>query len=353
MNRSLFLPCWTSLLVCLVLHQHLSHLLVVTAENAEDAATEKKTRPNILLILADDVGTGDIGSVYWKSSSNNNHDDESTTTTTSKSSSNKRSAGAPAMPHIEQLASDSVLFTDAHSTPLCATSRYLLLSGNYNHRGTSIHGVWNFAFDEAQFTPGQQSIADVLREEAGYHTAMLGKWHLGGKLPRKNEEDSGKVDRSNILRNEDLDWTKPFPGGPQDIGFDTSYISIAGIQAPPYTFYQNGILTSNSSDIVSYEENSEHERASGTSKILIPGEGDFDWDSSAYNLKLFDETEDFLDNHELTRPDDPFFAYVALGSVHYPHSPPNYYRDGTPLAGRFENEHFAVLAEMNLVSAVG
>ena len=85
------------------------------------------------------------------------------------------------MPNLEQLVNDGVVFTDAHSTPVCAPSRYVLLSGNYAHRGTLYAGTWRLNYESSQFRDGQQSIADVLKAN-GYHTAMMGKWHLGGEL---------------------------------------------------------------------------------------------------------------------------------------------------------------------------
>ena len=96
------------------------------------------SRPNILLILADDVGTGDIP-VYWNSS-------------------------LVDMPHLDRLASMGVTFKDAHSTPLCAPSRYMLLSGNYAHRGARPNGMWGFWRNSNQFRKYEKSIADVLRD---------------------------------------------------------------------------------------------------------------------------------------------------------------------------------------------
>ncbi len=102
-----------------------------------------------MVILADDVGTGDIP-VYWDSSSVH-------------------------MPNIDKLAQMGVTFRDAHSSPLCAPSRYMLLSGNYQHRGRHYNGHWNLDYENNQFHSHQKSIAEVLRDLGGYHTAVFGK----------------------------------------------------------------------------------------------------------------------------------------------------------------------------------
>lgn len=121
--------------------------------------TRESSKPNILLVLADDVGTGEVPGY--------------------------RSSGKVEMPNIAaKLVKEGIVFTDAHSTPLCATSRYVLLSGNYQHRGFLSRGTWKANYESGQFVDGQKSIADVLRQYGNYHTAMLGKWHLGGKVLR-------------------------------------------------------------------------------------------------------------------------------------------------------------------------
>ena len=84
-------------------------------------------------------------------------------------------------PNLQRLAEKGITFQNAHSTPLCAPSRYMLLSGNYPHRGTNVHGTWEITSSmdrENQFLPEQKSIASVLRDQAGYHTFMAGKYHL-------------------------------------------------------------------------------------------------------------------------------------------------------------------------------
>ena len=116
---------------------------------------------------------------------------------------------------------------DAHRTPLCAPSRYSILSGNYPHRGTRVNGVWS-PRDKTQFRDGQMSIGNVFQDN-GYNTAMIGKWHLGAILP----PGGIKKQPDNILSNADLDWSLPLGGGPQDIGFNSSLMTAEGIQSPP------------------------------------------------------------------------------------------------------------------------
>jgi arylsulfatase A len=140
------------------------HMLVVALcflvsfSFADEESNNSVNNPNILLILADDVGTGDIP-FYWNEKS------------------------LVQMPNLRRLASQGVKFTDAHSTPLCAPSRYMLLSGNYAQRGVFPMGSWNLNVkNENQFMSYQKSIAEVLKTDANYETAMFGKWHMGGKI---------------------------------------------------------------------------------------------------------------------------------------------------------------------------
>ena len=87
----------------------------------------------------------------------------------------------------------------------------------------------------------------------------------------------------------------------------------------------------------------------GLSKIDRPGEGHEEWDSSAYNMILVSETEKFIDEHLQSNSSQPFITYVALGAVHIPHSPPDRYLDGTPIAGQHATPHLDVLSELDKV----
>ena len=115
----------------------------------KDTLAQKK-KPNVLIILADDVGTGDVPG-YWGNE-------------------------IVDMPNLRALQEKGVTFMNAHSTPLCAPSRYSLLSGNYPHRGERQFGTWDFKEGHNQFLDMQQSIAEMLKmNDESWHTSMFGK----------------------------------------------------------------------------------------------------------------------------------------------------------------------------------
>lgn len=154
---------------------------------ATAATAAPADRPNIVLVMVDDMGYGDPGCY--------NSDSKIPT------------------PHIDALARDGMRFTDAHAPgPLCHMSRYGLLTGRYPFR-TDV-SRWP---KQPLIEPGQTTIASLL-QAAGYHTAMVGKWHLGFR------EDG---------------YDKPLPGGPVDRGFDQYFGIRASTDIPPY-FYIRG-----------------------------------------------------------------------------------------------------------------
>jgi len=138
-------------------------------------------------------------------------------------------------------------------------------------------------------------------------------------------------------------------GGPQDIGFDSSVITIHGLSGPPYSFFRNGLPEATSKNI-KYWKSGKHRTPQGISIIRTSGDGDKGWDSTAYSMKLVDETTTFLDQHLAgPRAEDPFFAYIALGAVHTPYSPPNLFFGETRVKGRYPTTHMDMIFEVDLV----
>eukprot|EP00588_Corethron_pennatum_P004854 CAMPEP_0194284320 /NCGR_PEP_ID=MMETSP0169-20130528/27322_1 /TAXON_ID=218684 /ORGANISM="Corethron pennatum, Strain L29A3" /LENGTH=518 /DNA_ID=CAMNT_0039030103 /DNA_START=387 /DNA_END=1940 /DNA_ORIENTATION=- len=295
---------------------------------------------NIVLIFADDVGIGDIPGFC---------DDPPVP-----------------LPNIDELRKHGISFKNFHATPWCAPSRYSLLSGNYQFRGTSPLGQFR-AGTKSAFPNGEETVAQLLQKN-GYNTAMFGKWHLGGKYPQKVEESKRKsctqsnrltckankqentnsCTQANRLTCKAYDWTKPFQYGPQDIGFGTSEISIGGIQAPPYAYLVNGSLAVSQEDIVFYDPG-EYERPKGISEITKPGDGDKTWDSSNYNMKILQDNEIFLDSHLENNPASPFFSFLSLGAIHGPATPPDIFIDGTPVKNTQRYKHLDMVYELDLI----
>ncbi len=130
-----------------------------------------------------------------------------------------------------------------------------------------------------------------------------------GKAPTKEWFNPGNafyIPSKTILLEDQFDWTQPLEQGPQDIGFESSLISLGGIQEPPYTFFRNGKAQDLSNttiwDVGTYS------MPEGVSIIPKYGDGTVNWDSTAYNMALVNEAARFLDDHESNRKGDPFFA---------------------------------------------
>jgi arylsulfatase A len=170
-------------------------------------------QPNIVIILADDMGYGDVSSF-------NEH-------------------AAFKTPHIDRLAGQGVKFTQAYTTSsVCTPTRYGLLTGRYNWRSSLKNGVkWGYS---APLIPGERlTVADMLREN-GYHTAFVGKWHLGWDWHFTGEVPDN-LDDPNIRP--EVDFSRPIKNGPEDLGFHYSYGFSASLDMPPYVYVENSLPT--------------------------------------------------------------------------------------------------------------
>jgi arylsulfatase A-like enzyme len=185
----------------------------------------KSGLPNIVYILADDLGYGDV-SVY-------NHDGKINT------------------PNVDRLAREGMRFTDAHTTSsVCTPSRYSILTGVYPWRSRLPVGVLR-GYSRTLIDEGQPTVASMLKA-SGYRTGVVGKWHLGlDWVPKAAYKDSISPaynrDRLYGIREEmepgQIDFTQQTSGGPATQGFDYSYILPASLDMPPYCYLENDRLT--------------------------------------------------------------------------------------------------------------
>ena len=240
-------------------------------------------KPNILIIYADDLGYGDFSA----------QNPESKIPT----------------PNLDRLVEGGIRFTDAHSSSgICTPSRYALLTGRYHWRqGHGIvgshQGPW---FDEGRYT-----LADMLKEQ-GYHTACIGKWHLGWDWRAIRNPDADR------LAPDGHDWSKPIPGGPLERGFDY-YFGDDVPNFPPYAWIENDrILTAPSVPFTPIPEpqpgDEGGERMQGHD--CRPGAMVEGWRLDAVPPRLAERAVEWI--AEQKDSDRPFFLYWSWNGPHTP-----------------------------------
>lgn len=183
------------------------------------------SKPNIVYILADDMGYGDIGAY--------NPDSKIST------------------PNIDELARQGMRFTDAHSpSSVCTPTRYAIMTGTYPWRSRLPIGVLR-GYGRALIPEGNFTVGTLLQQQ-GYHTAVIGKWHLGLDWAIKDEHQAVLEPGSSIMNEhgmitdmnpEYIDFSKPPKGGPLSLGFDYSFILPASLDMEPYCYLHQDTLT--------------------------------------------------------------------------------------------------------------
>ncbi|HRN72166.1 MAG TPA: arylsulfatase [Ginsengibacter sp.] len=172
---------------------------------------QKSQQPNIVVIMADDMGYGDISAL--------NPDSKIHT------------------PVLDRLIKEGRYLSEAHtSAALCTPARYAFLTGRYNFR-TGITGVAS-GYSKPMIEYERETVASLLKK-AGYQTGIVGKWHLGLEwLPLDSAKPVFTKDDF-MPENLNVDYTKPVRGV-NEVGFDYSFISPAGNNLAPYCFIRNG-----------------------------------------------------------------------------------------------------------------
>lgn len=202
-----------------------------------------KNLPNVVIIFADDMGYGDVSAL----------NPEAKTKT----------------PNIDRLVTHGITFSDAHaSASVCTPSRYGLLTGRYAWRSEE-SGVIN-GFGGPVIDRNRPTLGNVF-QSAGYTTACVGKWHLGlewktrdGLYPAQDKESGW----SNV------DYSLPVLRGPNDYGFDYSYILPASLDMPPYVFLENHLAVDSQMILTSdiYKEEMENTEYAWDKKHTKPGD---------------------------------------------------------------------------------
>lgn len=274
-------------------------------------------KPNVILIFVDDLGYGDISCF--------NPEGKILTT------------------NIDKLAEHGMRFTDSHSSsPVCAPSRYSLLTGRYNFRSRLKYMV--LPGDSGPLIEADRKTMGHFFQENGYQTACVGKWHLGMEWATKEgygPQDHPEIDPSHydtirprksffptldnfddLVEGLDIDYTQPIIHGPNEFGFDYYYGMAASLDQPPYVYIENNQLTEPLTRWIGPTDFNRHALSDNTKwQYGMAGET-FDHDKVAQTLN--DKVLELIDGY--AKEEDPFFIYYPTPLVHTPLLPSEDFR---------------------------
>ncbi|MBK1827630.1 sulfatase family protein [Haloferula rosea] len=259
---------------------------VLLAMAAASQLVAEVTKPNIVLILADDLGYGDVQCLNPE-------------------------RGKIPTPHIDQLAAEGMIFTDAHSSSsVCTPTRYGLLTGRYNWR-TRLQRFVLYGYDKPLIAADRLTVAGLLQKN-GYTTACIGKWHLGMGLP-EGEPDPKITD------------------GPLTRGFGTFFGISASLDMPPYAFIDGDRFT---------------QPLTTTKTWMRTGAAAEDFEAIDVLPTFTRKAIDFIEAEAKT--DKPFFLYMPLTSPHTPIVPNKEWQKKSPIGryGDFVMETDAIVGEI-------
>lgn len=272
--------------------------LVLAAGSISSAQTAPK--PNVIFILADDLGYGDVSC----------YNPESIIQT----------------PRLDKLAAQGMRFTDAHTpSAVCTPTRYGLLTGRYAWRTRLKSGVQD-GFDPPLIEPGRPTVADFLRAQ-GYRTAAVGKWHLGFDWATKNGQPvawRGLVS-GGFRPGYDVDFARELKGGPLDHGFDEYFGISASLDMSPYCFIEGRRAVGNPS------EQTPEQRDLFLNQV--PGMRATGFTLEGVLPALTPHAVAFIEARG-KEPRQPFFLYLPLTSPHLP-IVPNREWSGKSAAGAY------------------
>ena len=252
--------------------------------------------PNILFILADDLGYGDVGC----------YNPESKIPT----------------PHLDRLAAQGMLFTDAHSpSTVCTPTRYSVLTGRMAFR-TGMRGVFTGAGGPCMIEKGRLTLGGMLQGR-GYETALFGKWHVGMTFFDKQGKAINKNGLEAVRR---IDYTRAIPDAPIHRGFDHFFGSVC---CPTtdwlYAFIDGDRIPVPPTGIIDRGPLPKHAYSRDNRPGMIaPG-----YSMEEIDLQFLDKSLAFLDTHAKKKEKKPFFLFHSTQAVHLPSFPADAFKGKT------------------------
>ncbi|GAB4470031.1 MAG: arylsulfatase [Armatimonadaceae bacterium] len=235
--------------------------------------------PNIVYILADDLGYGDVSCLNPESKIQT--------------------------PHLDRMASEGMVFTDAHSnSAVCTPTRYGILTGRYAWRTRLQRGVL-FGFDRPLIEPERLTVPQLLKEK-GYHTGCVGKWHLGLGWIRK---DGLPIVQDVTIHDPGVDYTVPLTVSPNDFGFDYYFGISASLDMAPYVYIENHRLTEQPDHETEGKPFPENWRRGPTAP---------DFRQEEVLTRLTEKAIGYIEERACETPRQPFFLYFPLSAPHTP-----------------------------------
>ncbi len=245
------------------------------------AAAAPVARPNIVYILADDLGWGDLGCY-------------------------NRFSAIPT-PNMDRLAREGMRFTDMHSpSAVCTPTRYGIMTGRYCWRSRLKEGVlWGYS--PSLIEEGRLTVPRLL-QQSGYTTGGIGKWHLG------------------LGNAEKVDYSQPLRPGPADHGFDYYFGIPASLDMDPYLYFENDRVV---------EQPTSATKGSNSPRGVFWRGGDMapGFRHDQVHQTLTGKALDFI-RRQSSKPEKPFYLYLALASPHTPWLPSPEFR-GRSKAGDY------------------
>ncbi|MEO1856914.1 MAG: arylsulfatase [Rubritalea sp.] len=253
-------------------------------------------RPNILFILADDVGYGDL-QCYNPNSK------------------------IPT-PNLNKLAKDGMRFTDSHSpSTVCTPTRYSILTGRMQFR-TGMKGVFTGAGGPCLIEKERLTLPQMLRDK-GYNTACIGKWHIGMTFFNQAGE---RITDQGINGVQQIDYSRPIPDGPIHRGFDEFYGTVS---CPTtdwlYAYIDGDRIPVPPTQVIDRNQLPKH----AYSRDFRPGMVADDFQHEEVDLVFLKKSKKFLEKHVKTQPDKPFFLYHSMQAVHLPSFPADQFKGKT------------------------
>ena len=265
--------------------------------SAATLAESAADRPNILLILADDLGYGDVGC----------YNPQSRIPT----------------PNLDRLAAQGMRFTDAHSPcTVCTPTRYSVMTGQMAFRVPRGGTVFTGAGGPSLIAPDRLTLPEMLRS-VGYTTACIGKWHVGMTF---YDKDGQPIHKGGLDGVKQIDYSRPITGGPIDSGFDQFF----GTTCCPttdwlYAFIDGNRVPNPPTGLLDKGPLPKHPYANDNRRGMVAS----DFDVEEVDMVFLQKSKEFLASHVKNSPERPFFLFHSAQAVHLPSFPGRQFKGKT------------------------